>query len=67
MEAKYDPEVDVLRDRWSSKAVAESDEEQPGLILDYDHDGRIVGIEVLRASERIENIDQISWRSRLDP
>ena len=56
MKVKYDQQVDVLRIRFSSSAeVAESDEEKPGIILDYDGDGNIVGIEILNASRRMED------------
>ena len=55
MKVKYDQEVDVLRIRFSSAPVDESDEEKPGMILDYDRDGNIVGIEILNASRRMEN------------
>jgi len=55
MKVKYDQEVDVLRIRFSSAAVDESDEEKPGIILDYDRDGNIVGIEILNASKRMED------------
>ena len=51
----YDPEVDVLRILFTSAAIEESDEEKPGLILDYDSAGNIVGLEVLDASRKIEN------------
>jgi uncharacterized protein YuzE len=55
MKVTYDPEVDVLRIVFSSTPIQESDEDKPGLILDYDKDGNIVGLEVLDASKRIEN------------
>ena len=55
MKVKYDQEVDVLRIELSSRPVEESDEEKPGLILDYDQEGNVVSIEILNASKRMEN------------
>lgn len=55
MKATYDPEVDVLRLLFSSAPVEESDEDKPGIILDYDRDGNLVGLEVLDASTRVED------------
>lgn len=55
MKVTYDPEVDVLRILFSSAPIAESDEEKPGMILDFDKDGNVVGLEVLDASTRMEN------------
>ena len=55
MKVTYDPEVDVLRILLSQSSIEESDEDKPGVILDYDKDGNIVGMEVLNASKRIEN------------
>ena len=51
----YDPEVDVLRIVFRDVAIEESDEDKPGVILDYDKDGNIVGLEVLNAYQRVEN------------
>ena len=53
MKVRYDPEVDVLRITLSDAPVDESDEEKPGLILDYDRTGNVVGIEILDASKRM--------------
>ena len=50
---KYDKEVDVVYIQFSEKKVAESDEDKPGIILDYDDGGNIVGIEVLEASKKM--------------
>lgn len=55
MKVTYDPEVDVLRIVLSSAPVEESDEEKPDVILDYDQDGNVVGLEILNASTRMEN------------
>jgi uncharacterized protein YuzE len=54
MRVTYDPEVDVLRILLSDALIEESDEEKPGLILDYDKDGNVVGFEILDASQRIQ-------------
>jgi len=55
MKVTYDPEVDVLRILFRNTPIEESDEDKPGVILDYDKEGNIVGLEVLNASQRIEN------------
>ena len=54
MKVKYDKENDVLYIRLNNNPVAESDSEKPGIILDYDTDENIVGIEVLNASKKME-------------
>ena len=41
--------------------IEESDEEKPGLILDYDKDGNIVGLEVLDASLRVKNPKAVEY------
>ncbi len=55
MKVTYDPEVDVLRILLGSGAVEESDEDKPGVVIDYDAAGNIVGLEILNASQRVEN------------
>jgi len=57
----YDSEVDVLRIVLSTRAIEESDEDKPGIILDYDKDGNIVGLEILEASKRIENPRSVEY------
>ena len=54
MKVTYDPEVDVLRILLRDVPVEESDSEKPGLILDYDKYGNIVGLEILNASQRVD-------------
>ncbi len=55
MKITYDPEVDVPRIIFSEAPIEESDEEKPGVILDFDKEGNIVGLEILEASHRMEN------------
>lgn len=61
MKVNYDSEVDVLRIIFKDAPVEESDEEKPGVILDYDKEGNIVGLEVLDASLRVENPRSVEY------
>jgi len=54
MKVRYDAETDTLTLVLRSSPVHESDEDKPGVILDYDAAGNIVSIEVLDASRRVE-------------
>ena len=55
MKVTYDPEVDGLRILFRDAPIEESDEDKPGVILDYVEGGNVVGLEVLNASQRVEN------------
>ena len=61
MKVTYDPEVDVLRILLSDAPIEESDEDKPGVILDYDKDGNVVGLEILEASKRIANPRSVEY------
>ena len=55
MKVTYDAETDILRILLRNAPIEESDEEKPGVILDFDKDGNVVGMEILDASRRMEN------------
>ncbi|OGL39253.1 MAG: hypothetical protein A3C43_07150 [Candidatus Schekmanbacteria bacterium RIFCSPHIGHO2_02_FULL_38_11] len=61
MKITYNPEVDILRIIFSDAPIEESDEEKPGVILDFDKDGNVVGSEILDASHRMENPRSVEY------
>lgn len=55
MKVTYDTQTDTLRIIFNNSPIEESDENHAGIILDYDRNGNIVGMEILSASERVDN------------
>jgi len=53
MKVIYDQETDTLTITLAETLVAESDEDKPGVILDYDAAGNLVSLEILDASRRV--------------
>lgn len=51
LDMTYDPEADATYVRFSESAILESEEVFPGVILDFDTEGRVVAMEVLAASK----------------
>ncbi|MBN2007083.1 MAG: DUF2283 domain-containing protein [Anaerolineae bacterium] len=54
MRLKVDKENDALYFRLDESAIVESEEVQPGVILDFDANGNVVGIEMLTLSLRTQ-------------
>jgi len=61
MKVTYDAEVDVLRILFSNAPIEESDEDKPGVILDYDGTGNLLSIEVLDASQRVDEPRSVTF------
>ena len=61
MKVTYDPEVDVLRILLSDAPIEESDEDKPGVILDYDKAGQLLSLEILDASERVQTPQSVEF------
>ena len=63
MKVSYDPKTDTLSLVFRDKtAVAESDEEKPGIILDYDNEGNLVSLEILDASKRVSEAQKVDFQ-----
>ncbi len=60
MRVKLDKESDVLYVRIDESEIVESEEVEPGIILDFSADGRVVGIEVLGLSSRTKTKEKAS-------
>ena len=52
MRIKIDKESDALYFRLDDSTIVESEEVRPGVILDFDKNENVVGIEFLRISKR---------------
>jgi uncharacterized protein YuzE len=53
MKLKVDHNNDALYFRLDESAIIESEEIKPGIILDYDTNENVVGIEILGLSKRV--------------
>jgi uncharacterized protein YuzE len=61
MKITYDADTDTLTVVLKESAVAESDEEKPGVILDFDDAGDVVGFEILDASHRVTDPRRVEF------
>ena len=62
MKATYDAKTDTLSIVLKTDArVVESDEDKPGVILDYDERGNLVSLEILYASKRVSDARRIEF------
>jgi uncharacterized protein YuzE len=63
MKVRYDSRTDtlsvVLKD---NTPVHESDEEKPGVILDYDAQGNLISFEILDASKRVTDTRSVDFQ-----
>lgn len=57
MKIEYDREVDALYIRIQEKDVKRTKELEEGINLDFDDDGKIIGLEIIGATERYSRKD----------
>ena len=62
MKVIFDRGTDTLTVIFTDTPVAESDEDKPGVILDYDTSGNLVSLEILDASQRVALPSSIEYR-----
>jgi uncharacterized protein YuzE len=67
MKVTYDHETDTLTITLLDRLVAESDEEKPGIILDYDDSGNLVSLEILDASKRVTSPECMVYQAAPAP
>lgn len=53
MRLQVDKENDALYFRLDESSIVESEEIQPGVVLDFNAEGKVVGIEILNLSVRM--------------
>jgi uncharacterized protein YuzE len=61
MKVTYDARTDTLSIVLSHQPIVESDEEKPGVILDFDAAGNVVSLEILDASQHVDQPTQMIY------
>lgn len=57
MKLHVDQQADALYLRLDDSKILESEEVSPGVVLDYNEAGQVVGVEILRLSQRSPNLN----------
>lgn len=55
MKIVYDSDKDILQISFNTRTVEETTQISPGLVLDYDEDGKVIGLELRNASKKVDN------------
>lgn len=63
MKVHFDEKADVIYLRLDDSKIVESEEVQPGIVLDYNEHSQVVGIEILRVKDRVPlaNLKQMQF------
>ena len=61
MKVIYDPDKDILQITFIEMTVEETAQIAPGLVLDYDVDGNIIGVEIAKASTKVDSPYAIAY------
>jgi uncharacterized protein YuzE len=61
MKVLYDPDKDILQITFIEMTVEETAQIAPGLVIDYDVDGNTIGLEISKASTKVDSPYAISY------
>ena len=64
MRVQFDQEADALYLRFDDSSVMESEEVSPGVVLGFNADNQVVGVEILGLKDRVPlaNLKQIHFK-----
>jgi uncharacterized protein YuzE len=57
MRLKVDPEADALYFRLDDSKIVDSEEVAPGVVLDFNQQNQVVGVEILELSKRAPTLN----------
>jgi uncharacterized protein YuzE len=65
MRLVYDPQADVLQVRLRSARIHSSEDIEPGVVVQYDSEGHVVGIELSNARKRLtlEELTSVTYEN----
>jgi uncharacterized protein YuzE len=65
MRLTYDPAKDTLRLIFHSKRIARTEQLEPGVTLDYDGDGHVIGFRMDHARDRlsVEDLTSVTYEN----
>jgi uncharacterized protein YuzE len=61
MKVIYDPDKDILQITLIDATVEETTQIAPGLVLDYDEDDNLIGLEIRKASKKVDSPYSIAY------
>jgi uncharacterized protein YuzE len=61
MRLKVDPEADALYFRLDDSKIVDSEEVAPGVVLDFNQQNQVVGVEILELSKRAPTLNLMEF------
>jgi uncharacterized protein YuzE len=61
MKVLYDPHQDILQITFIETTIEQTAQISPGLVLDYDEDANVIGLEIRKASTKVDSPYTIAY------